>query len=205
MISKSLPSFDEAFAWDCFRGGDKKAFAEIYERFVKVLYNYAYKLTHDPQISQDAVQELFVEIWDTRERLSATTSIRFYLYRALRRKIHRSYQNEWRADLNSLQDHEIPDTLLWPSIEEMTITEETFDANVKWLKSQLEQLSAREYEALQLRFYDGLEYDQIAEILQINDQSARNLITRAIQRLRRNLPDSLLHVLLYYVFQFSVK
>lgn len=204
MTSKSLPNFDEAFVWDCFRGGDKKAFAEIYERFAKVLYNYACKLTHDTQIAQDAVQELFVEIWDARERLSATNSIRFYLYRALRRKIHRSYQTEWRTELNALQEHEVPDTLLWPSIEDMTITQESLEANVKWLKSQLEQLSAREYEALQLRFYDGLEYDQIAEILQINDQSARNLITRAIQRLRRNLPDSLLHVVLYYVFQFSL-
>lgn len=203
MTSKSLPNFDEALVWDCFRGGDRKAFAEIYERFAKALYNYAYKLTHDSQIAQDAVQELFVEIWDARQRLSATNSIRFYLYRSLRRKIHRSYQTEWRTELNALQDHEVPDTLLWPSIEEMTITQESLEANVKWLKSQLEQLSAREYEALQLRFYDGLEYDQIAEILQINDQSARNLITRAIQRLRRNLPDSLLHVLLYYVFQFS--
>jgi RNA polymerase sigma factor (sigma-70 family) len=203
MTSKSLPNFDEAFVWDCFRGGDRKAFAEIYERFAKALYNYAYKLTHDSQTAQDAVQELFVEIWEARERLSATNSIRFYLYRSLRRKIHRSYQTEWRTELNALQDHEVPDTLLWPSIEEMTITQESLEANVKWLKSQLEQLSAREYEALQLRFYDGLEYDQIAEILQINDQSARNLITRAIQRLRRNLPDSLLHVLLYHVFQFS--
>lgn len=203
MTSKSLPNFDEALVWDCFRGGDKKAFAEIYERFAKILYNYAYKLTHDPQLAQDAVQELFVEIWEARERLGATNSIRFYLYRSLRRKIHRSYQTEWRADLSALQDHEVPDALLWPSIEDMTITEESLEANVKWLRSQLEQLSAREYEALQLRFYDGLDYDQIADILQINDQSARNLITRAIQRLRRNLPDSLLHVLLYYLFQFS--
>ncbi len=204
MISKSLPNFDEAFVWDCFRGGDRKAFAEIYERFVKPLYNYAHKLTHDPQTAQDAVQELFVEIWEARERLGATNSIRFYLYRSLRRKIHRSYQTDWRTELNALQEHEVPDALLWPSIEDMTITEESLEANVKWLKLQLEQLSAREYEALQLRFYDGLEYEQIAEILQINDQSARNLVTRAIQRLRRNLPDSLLHVLLYYVFQFSV-
>lgn len=204
MMSKSLPNFDEAFVWDCFRGGDKKAFAEIYERFVKILYNYAYKLTHDPQIAQDAVQELFVEIWDARERLSATNSIRFYLYRSLRRKIHRSYQNERYSELDSLQDHELPESHLWPSIEEMTITEESLEANVKWLKSELAQLSTREYEALQLRFYDGLEYDQIAEILQINDQSARNLITRAIQRLRRNLPDTLLHMLLYYVFQSAV-
>ncbi|AEI49064.1 RNA polymerase sigma factor [Runella slithyformis] len=201
MTSKSLPNFDEALVWDCFRDGDKKAFTEIYERFAKVLYNYAYKLTHDSQVAQDAVQELFVEIWEARERLSATDSIRFYLYRSLRRKIHRSYQTEWRADLSALQDHEVPDTLLWPSIEDMTITAESLEANIKWLKSQLEQLSAREYEALQLRFYDGLDYDQIADILQINDQSARNLITRAIQRLRRNIPDSLLHVLLYSLFQ----
>src|SRR5690349_1563402 len=76
--------------WQAFRKGSKEAFAKIYRDHVRELVNYGYKVTTDRRLIEDSIQDLFVEIWQSRARLSETTSVRFYLFKALRYKIIRN-------------------------------------------------------------------------------------------------------------------
>src|SRR5690606_16061393 len=76
--------------WCAFKKGDKKAFSTIYKAHIHDLLNYGYKVTSDRKLIEDSIQDLFLELWQNRERLSETTSIRFYLFKALRYKIVRN-------------------------------------------------------------------------------------------------------------------
>src|SRR5262245_24498141 len=80
---------DDAALWTAFRMGDEKALVSIFDRFTKLLYNYGYKIVREEDVVKDAIQDLFIELWKNRETLGDTTSIKFYLFKSLRRKLIR--------------------------------------------------------------------------------------------------------------------
>src|SRR5688500_7450186 len=80
--------------WSDFLQGDRTSFEGIYKQYIKDLLNYGYKVTCDRRLIEDSVQDLFFELWQSRGSLSRTTSIKFYLFRALRYKIVRNLKED---------------------------------------------------------------------------------------------------------------
>jgi RNA polymerase sigma factor (sigma-70 family) len=182
-----LPSekniFNEAVLWDGIKAGDRSAFAQIYDQHLKALYNFANKICQDSLLIEDAIHDLFVDLWKYRENLSSTISVRAYLYASLRRRIVKlDNQNS-----NILRyDHKWEELNMVSFSQESEITEkETKDEQIKKLKAHLNNLSPRQYEAIILRFYDELSYEEIALIMEVNEQSVRNLIQRGLSHLRQ--------------------
>lgn len=90
MLLSSVYTYStDAALWDDFLAGNRKAYACMYERYAKLLYNYGYKIAQNRQLTEDCLQDLFLTILETRDRLSRTDSIKFYLMRSLRRDIVR--------------------------------------------------------------------------------------------------------------------
>jgi len=52
----------------------------------------------------------------------------------------------------------------------------------------ISELPPRQQEALRLRFVEDLEYNEVANVMSINRQSAQNLVVRAVEKLRKSLP-----------------
>ncbi|WP_256011485.1 RNA polymerase sigma factor [Desertivirga xinjiangensis] len=67
--------------------GDHDAYAVIYNRYKFLLYAHAYKKLQDREEARDAVQELFVSLWNRRESLDARANLAGYLFTALRNSI----------------------------------------------------------------------------------------------------------------------
>ncbi|WP_232541012.1 RNA polymerase sigma factor [Spirosoma endbachense] len=175
---------EDRLYWNRFRNGEEVAFAWIYQRFVRVLYSYGMKINRDSTVVEDAIQDLFTDLWRTRSQLAEAKSVRFYLFRSLRRKIHRSLrpEDEYTKPFNPEADYEQP-TL--DSVEADIISEEEIEIQTTQLKSWLTCLPARQYEALLLRYYQDFSYSEIAAIMNISEQGARNVIQKALHTLRR--------------------
>lgn len=173
----------ESYNWDRLRRGEPASLAWLYDRFFGVLYNYGRKLCADTKSVEDGIHDLFVDLWRFRANLSPTTSVRFYLYRSLRRKLLRNTAGE----VSLIKNGVIPDHLLQtaPCEEQVTIERETDDRRLSHLKKLLDDLSPRQYEAMTLRFYDELSFVEIGEILGVNEQSARNLVQRGLTQLKQ--------------------
>jgi DNA-directed RNA polymerase specialized sigma24 family protein len=80
---------DDVMLWAAFRSGDEKAFITLFDRFSPAMFNYGCKISAERELVKDAVQELFIDIWQSRKRLGDTDSIKFYLFKSLRRKLLR--------------------------------------------------------------------------------------------------------------------
>lgn len=169
--------------WDRLRASDAGALEWIYNRYFRVLYIYGRKISSDERALEDGIHDLFVDLWRFRSNLSQTTSVRFYLYRSLRRRIVR---NESRTD-RFVDDGLIKEGLLHsvPCLEDVIIEQETRDRRVTHLKKLLNDLSPRQYEAMVLRFYDEMTFEEIGDILNVNEQSARNLVQRGLTQLKQ--------------------
>lgn len=185
----SEAELSEERLWQVFRAGNKQAYAVIYERYVPMLLSYGRKMTTDAPRIEDAIQDLFIELWKGRANLSPTTSIQFYLFRALRNKLSRLQRIPSEENINDSLAHE---NLLSVPLEEEWIAEEEASERAELLRNAIGQLSQRQQEAIHLRYYQHFDSRQIADLMNINDQSVRNLLHIALRSLKQLLAIGLI-------------
>lgn len=170
--------------WNKLRAGEKSALQAIYDQESGYLYNYGRKIFQDVTIVEDAIHDLFVEIWQKRERLGSTDSIRKYLAASLRRKVISGIKKQSKSQ--SVESFDQIDCNPELAIEELIISQEITEEKAAKLKKAFEALSSRQREIIYLKFYQGLDYEQIAEITGINYQSLRNTISIGIKKMRES-------------------
>lgn len=168
--------------WLAIRNGDEKAYATLFERYHRVLYNYGCKLTKDTDLIEDAVQDVFIDIWRLRNNLTAEiTSVKFYLFRAVRRRIQGLVGRLGATDeLDLLSEKTLTDYNDDPAL----IARESADLLSKRIHTLITSLPPRQMEVLTLRYFDDFSVHEIAILMEINEKSVRNLLFKAISSLR---------------------
>lgn len=184
MESESCGVRPECPAWRNFRTGDPEALAQLFNEHYDSLYHYGVKLFPDEEMVKDCVQNLFVKIWTSRTRLMAVESVRPYLLKALRRHIgdqvvamrrRRTFQEEDGEGFQIMFSH-----------EDFLIANQISAEQSLMLSASLNRLSARQKEAVFLKFYEGLDYEKIAEVMMLNIQSVRNLIHQGLKNIKHH-------------------
>jgi RNA polymerase sigma factor (sigma-70 family) len=170
--------------WNKFKSGDRDSFAKIYNLYIEDLLSYGYRVTSNRQLIKDSVQDVFLNLWLQRANLSDTDSIKFYLFRALRNRIVRNI--EIHHDKPGPDPESIAEGLLvdFP-FEQALMENESNEEMVKRLQNAISQLPKRQQEVLQLRYNQNFGLEEIADMMQISNQSVRNLLHRSIGELRK--------------------
>ncbi|TAG22304.1 MAG: sigma-70 family RNA polymerase sigma factor [Cytophagia bacterium] len=171
--------------WKAFKEGNKTAFEQLYNQHIEDLLSYGYRVTSDRQLIKDSIQDLFLHLWRSRENLANTDSVRFYLYRSLRNRIIHNIEKNNHVAIDS--SHLFENIIGELSFEDDFIANEHLTQQHLRLKRVIQQLPKRQQEIIQLRYYHDFSFEEIVEILHINNQSARNLLHKAINTLRQNL------------------
>lgn len=174
---------DEISLWNQFRDGDDKAFARLFELYADILFRYGTKFLNDEATAKDCVQELFIKLFQNRKTLAVTDNVRLYLFRALKNKIIDYSREEKPLTYLSPQELQFSVKFYFDPEESADIDETLLDT----FKQVLHCLSDRQKEAIYLRYQMGLSYEEISQLLQIKYQSARNLIHRTIQKIRKEM------------------
>lgn len=172
--------------WRSFRNGDDHAFSMLYQTYIEVLYKYGHKLTIDSELVEDAIQDMFIELWNSRQRLSDTDSVKFYLFRVLRRKIT---QNPLMRKTTDCGIEAMDQKFFSGSVENQLIATESEGTRKKMLGRALLKLPPRQQEVVNLRFFNEFNHQQIAEIMNISIQSVHNTLQKSMKGLREILAD----------------
>ena len=171
--------------WQSLKAGNRQALEQIYSRHAAALLKYGYKFSSNTQLVEDCVQDLFLELWRNREGLANTDSIAKYLFVALRRKVIRQVQRiQKQQSVEEPKEYQFEVAL---SIDEEIISQESDQALHHALKLALENLSSRQKEIIYLKYFNGMDNKSISEILDINYQSVRNLVSRTLKVLKERL------------------
>lgn len=174
---------NDLLLWTAFRSGDEKAFISIFDRFSPPMFNYGCKISPESDLVKDSIQELFIEIWQNRKRLGDTDSIKFYLFKSLRRKLLRTKDKLQNALTDGFTNEDIAQVA--PSHEFVLIAEQSSLERKRKVMRMLDQLSKRQQEVLFLRYFEELNCEQIAAVMGIGRQAVYNLIHHAIDELRK--------------------
>jgi len=184
--------------WQALRRGDKQALETIYRTHAAALLKYGNKFVADGQLVEDCLQDLFIEIWQKGHNLSDTDSIKRYLFVALRRKIVRQLERKIKRIANEEPKEQQFHAEI--SIDEHLIQEELGQEQAQKIQHAMKNLSERQREAIYLKYFSGMDYPTIAEIMDINYQSVRNLVFNAIKNMRKYVQVMFLLVWSYFIY-----
>ncbi|MGY0408412.1 MAG: RNA polymerase sigma factor [Polaribacter sp.] len=196
--SKSINEVSDLQLWQEFKSGSEFAFEIIYKNHAFKLYSYGLKLVRNKDLVKDAIQDLFIDIWNTKDKLANVTSIKGYLYKSIRRKLiaqatkQRKFFNDTK-DINNLLN-------TTPSKEFNLIEKQRFDNDCRTLKKHIATLTHKQKEIIHLKFYVGLSYEEIMEVMSLDKKATYNLMSRTIQILRNQMKLTLIFGALLFSF-----
>ena len=165
------------------------------------MFQYGIKFKDNPAFVKDCIQDVFFKLIQAGEKLSPTENIRFYLLRALKNTIYKEIEKNKRIELVEF----VPLKFDAPfTLEEEIAEKENASSKEIALLEALNGLTGRQREIIYLRFECEMEYEQICEIMELKNDSARKLVFRAIKSLREIMDDQLKHPILFLI-RFSWK
>ncbi len=182
-LGSETPHVD-ATQWESLKAGNASVFEAIFKAHYGFLYIYGLRLLKDEDEIKECIQILFITIWERREYLGTTTSIRNYLLASLRRLILKRIKNQGnRVEIGS--EHFAIQTEL--SAEAKLILDQSDLDTLALLQSCIEKLPERQKEALYLKFYGNQSFAEIAAIMNITTRAVYKLIYKALDGLNEEI------------------
>lgn len=172
--------------------GDKYAIAEIYKKTYTPLFYFGLQIVgnHQAELVEDVLQELFLWLAKNYQKTALINNLEGYLYQAVRQNLQQKAKA--KQDKNAIRQRYLNRTAPNHEKNAPSPQSELLKAEQKLIdKIQLDQeiqtLPTYQKEVLYLRFFEDRSYRDIAEILSINSQVARNYVFKALTTLRKNM------------------
>lgn len=172
--------------WQRFINGDDVAFSNLYNHYVHELFSYGLKIHGNEFLVKDCIQEVFIQLINKRKKLELTDNKPIYLFKSLRNKLLEELRSKNRRT-NIAKLIASGDASFEIGAEQSTILLEEEKSLTKRMEAALNSLSDYQKEAIFLKYSQGLEYEKIAELLDINTASARTLIYRSLKKVKESL------------------
>ncbi|MGK7369535.1 MAG: RNA polymerase sigma-70 factor [Candidatus Halalkalibacterium sp. M3_1C_030] len=167
--------------------GDKAAFEQLFRNYYAQLCSYAQSYVKNPQVAEDQVQEVFVNIWEQKEDWNPQGTIKSYLYKAVRNQSlnylkHVKVVEEWKQKKVSIQT---PSP--FPPTEKRVHPEEV----KKWVQEAIRMLPEKRRTIYELSRDHGLTYLEISKALNISVKTVETQMGRSLKHLRSWLKDKI--------------
>ena len=183
MKSEKLKSNDLQIVWSNFKEGNFASLGILFETHYQELFYYGNKIVALPELVKDTIQDLFIDVWERRGKIATVENVKAYLIISLRRELIRR--------IAKIRKENLPESALSLqfsfSPEDFLISSEQNTEHTALLSKSLESLTDRQREVILLRFYHNLEFQEISLVLEMNIQSVRNLLFRALDKIRKDL------------------
>ncbi|QDH78695.1 sigma-70 family RNA polymerase sigma factor [Echinicola soli] len=176
---------DEGRLWDAFRRGSEEAFITIYKQYANILFNFGCQLTPDRDLVKDILQDFFIYLRHKRSHLGKTDAIKPYLIKSFKRRIVAALKkhHKYFSDEDGFEFKQFPVEL---SHETVYINRQIDREQLERLNGALQQLDSREREAIYYFYFEGLSYQEIAQVFEFSHvSSARRLVYRGLAHLRK--------------------
>jgi RNA polymerase sigma factor (sigma-70 family) len=172
---------------DRFLDGDELAYSQIYKLYAEYLYAYGKTLTVPIEFVEDAIHDIFVELYSKKDDIkrldiSKMDDIKSYLFKSFRNRLF--YLVNRTSKASEIAKLYISSNCEDPAYDEIWIEREYELEQLRTVNDFLKKLNPNQREAIYLRYIEGHSCDQISGILGINYQSVKNLIYRALKKMR---------------------
>lgn len=182
---------------DLIKKGDKKAFESVFKAYYQDLVNYSHQFIQLQAISEEIVQDVFVSYWERRDTVEIKSSLKSYLYRAVKNRTINYIRLQLPKDQKTSDIDEVP----------IMVAEESGGEDLsllhKLISSEINKLPAKCRTIFLLSRTEGLSHKEIAEELDLSVKTIENQIGIALKRLREVLKPQLKRMMIMVVIILS--
>ena len=173
--------------WKRFLSGDNAAYCWLYNEYVQILFRYGSRFTSDCELVKDCIQDLFTTLYKNRKCLGPPpANVKVYLFVSLKNNLLRALYRQSKYDS---MEQEMVSFLLEPTVEEQFIDNESDRNRQNLIEKILSVLTPRQKEIIYYRYIQELDFEEICTLMQLNYQSAQNLLQRSIKKIREFFPQ----------------
>ena len=169
--------------------GDEEAFKILYEEFFHALLAIACKYV-ESEVAKDIVQDTFFKLWTTPHKFSATTDLRFYLYRSVQNQCLNYIRNKKVEDRYRDRVEVVSEDFFYNTVLE----EEIFIR----LRQAIDELPEKYRNVINLNL-EGLSDKEIAEKLDITIDAVKQQKKRGKEQLKEKLNHPFLFLLINFL------
>jgi RNA polymerase sigma-70 factor (ECF subfamily) len=167
------------------KASDEQAFSVLFHRTYPRLVKFAWRYTQAKPPAKDIVQESFIKLWEKRQMIDPNQSLMAYLFKIVRNQSLNMLRDGASANI-ALDD--LPESALKAG-EPMPDNNSTGDEPSQEMLGWIDQLPARQREAIRLSRFEGFDHEEIACIMNISPRTVNNHIVAALKTLRENWND----------------
>jgi RNA polymerase sigma-70 factor (ECF subfamily) len=179
---KHIHDKDDEYLLHLLRQGCRNAFTCIYERYHKMLYALSYKYLKSQAAAEDAVQHVFVKLWEHRADITVVVNLRNYLYTMTKNYVLNYIRNEHTAAAHSYRMAQVAGTVednLLEAIERKELMAAFYQA--------IKLLPAQKKEICLLKMEGKLSNQEIADKMQLSVNTVKTHYAQAVKLLRAAL------------------
>lgn len=175
--------------WKGLLNGDQELFLALYNKYYHTLLFIGLKEIKDAQLVKDAIQQLFLYLWEKRGNIQTANNVKSYLVTSFLRKLSDDWKKTTRiSKLQVVSSDYTTETPLTP--EEYLIKKDEQHRSFEMLQSYINELPARQKELIFMKFYEGLSYDEIVQQTGLSHRTVYNKIHEALKKLKLDIADS---------------
>jgi RNA polymerase sigma-70 factor, ECF subfamily len=179
MFMRNKDQFNEKECVEAIRRGDESAFKKLFLMYYDPLCNFGWRFTRSKAVSEDLVQDVFVDLWNLRKSLDPKRSVSVYLYQAVKNKAidyldHQKVVRKYQLKVDH-SDRNIVH-IRRPVQEELEF--------IRAARKAIDELPFRAQQVYTLHREDGLTYQEIAEVMDISIKTVESQMSRALEILR---------------------
>ena len=172
---------DDIALFQKVKAGDKPAFDKLFRRYYVALSRFALKVSGSETMAEEAVQDVFIYLWENHAKLNISVSVSGFLFQSVKFKVYEKFRSEnirERYNDNFAQDQ--------PEIIEETTPSDDYEIACQ-IWAAVDRLPEKCAEVFRLSREDGLTYPEIAKHLGISVKTVENQMGIAFKKLREIL------------------
>ncbi|WP_372936457.1 RNA polymerase sigma factor [Mariniphaga sediminis] len=180
-----------------FTGGDMQAFDDIYAAFSYKLQKFIFTLVKTETDTEDLIQEVFVKLWENKNKLKNTASFETYLFTI-------AYNTTISFLRNKAKDIQYVEYVKSVQIElsDFSLIDEINKEEVyEKIHLLIEKMPPRQREVFKMKHFKNYSYKEIAEALNISVNTVENHMVKAHKYLKESLGKAYL-LALFFVHLF---
>ncbi|WP_316816164.1 sigma-70 family RNA polymerase sigma factor [Pedobacter nyackensis] len=175
--------------WKLLIEGEKQGLYACFSLFYDDLYRFGMSLYRDPELIKESIQNLFIELWKIRDKLSEVENIQQYVFTIYKRIIYKTNQKyAYQEGLVALDSEDVPEHVISVSSYEAILIASQEDEHLKnRLRHALGSLSPRQKEIIQMRYFDCMSFKEISDKTLLTERTVYNTLHNAVNVLRETL------------------
>ncbi|TCD28549.1 RNA polymerase sigma-70 factor [Pedobacter psychrodurus] len=175
------------------REGDETAFRMVYDTYSARLYNFAYRFVKNKELSEEIVQETLLNLWTSRHRLDERYNMGSYLITITKRLSLNIIRNQYTSNiaLDKIGSYRICNS-------NETENEVIYNDLSNYAERMVTKLPDKQQEAFRMSRFQGLSHLQIAQEMQVSENTIKNHITAALKTLRLRFKGADVFLFLLY-------